>query len=578
MSLPKGADAAAAYRMHGTAADANSVPCTHNIPHVSLAGSGSGAGPLAGTPTTLLSGSVSNSSDLCNAGGTPQPKKKNPLMVMARDGPAGGSHHSFDYATAASGGAGGKDSGMLSLTRSGSFLSSPRQQQHPHPLSVHVANDGGGGGGAGSGGGRRKQTSGSPAIPAVATDSTRAGGGGGGGGGGTASDDSMHEKYFKSVENTPLSRRRNHLSSSTNILSVPGSGGGSSSGIVSGSADSSHHLPHNKHSSDSSPQSPHSPHNCGAQTSAAGGATAAAVFRGGGSGPRNEPSGTAAVNATAGASSQKLHADLASLSLSSSGKKSAQSRISPSSTGGGGAAGMSMAQINSLLKAGHRSRPAQATAGEAVEPYLSKPNLERHSKDLEAASRKSTGSGRGHSDSTQRRSKQQQRQQAAYGGPGGGDPDYYGMSVAGDNGNTSPLYSNWDQEMQEHLLPLQHYIIEQAKLSGCYKQGGRGRGGGGGDAGMDSETIDSDSLHSDSGSEHSFSGHEPDNEDSDRSDGRDGGYLTHHYGGLGDYGDARGDADDDDADDDDDDDDDDEGGVSYYNMDKRFTKNDKKDM
>lgn len=33
-----------------------------------------------------------------------------------------------------------------------------------------------------------------------------------------------------------------------------------------------------------------------------------------------------------------------------------------------------------------------------------------------------------------------------------------------DNGNTSPLYSNWDQEMQDHLLPLQHYILEQNKV------------------------------------------------------------------------------------------------------------------
>jgi Rho GTPase-activating protein 39 len=67
--------------------------------------------------------------------------------------------------------------------------------------------------------------------------------------------------------------------------------------------------------------------------------------------------------------------------------------------------------------------------------------------------------------------------------------------------------------MQEHLLPLQHYILEQAKLSGCY---------GFGDA-----FNDSDSFHSDSQSEHSFSGHEPDNEDSDHSDGR-GDYLSHY--------------------------------------------------
>lgn len=75
----------------------------------------------------------------------------------------------------------------------------------------------------------------------------------------------------------------------------------------------------------------------------------------------------------------------------------------------------------------------------------------------------------------------------------------------------SPLYSNWDQETHEHLLPLQHYIIEQAKLSGNYQMG---------------DALDSDSYHSDSQSEHSLSGHEPDNEDSDHSDGD---YLRHDY-------------------------------------------------
>lgn len=87
-----------------------------------------------------------------------------------------------------------------------------------------------------------------------------------------------------------------------------------------------------------------------------------------------------------------------------------------------------------------------------------------------------------------------------------------GSDIDYDNENTSPLYSNWDQETHEHLLPLQHYIIEQAKLSGSYHLGG--------------DALDSDSLHSDSQSEHSFSGHEPDNEDSDHSDGD---YLAHHY-------------------------------------------------
>lgn len=76
------------------------------------------------------------------------------------------------------------------------------------------------------------------------------------------------------------------------------------------------------------------------------------------------------------------------------------------------------------------------------------------------------------------------------------------------------------QEMQEHLLPLKHYILEQAKLSGRYVFG---------------DPIDSDSYHSDSQSEQSLSGHEPDNEDSDGGSDTHGGYLEHNYGMIEDY-------------------------------------------
>lgn len=34
-----------------------------------------------------------------------------------------------------------------------------------------------------------------------------------------------------------------------------------------------------------------------------------------------------------------------------------------------------------------------------------------------------------------------------------------------EDGGTSPLYSNWDLRGMQHLLPLQDYIIQQAKLS-----------------------------------------------------------------------------------------------------------------
>lgn len=76
-------------------------------------------------------------------------------------------------------------------------------------------------------------------------------GGGNGGNGGAASDDSMHEKYFQSVENTPLSRRRH----TTTPKGSSGAASASSGHGTGGSAGSNM-----KHSSDSSPQSPISPH------------------------------------------------------------------------------------------------------------------------------------------------------------------------------------------------------------------------------------------------------------------------------------------------------------------------------
>lgn len=63
-----------------------------------------------------------------------------------------------------------------------------------------------------------------PRQPVIVKKSSIDGNGGG-------SDDSMHEKYFKSVENTPISRRRNQSLTCAN----------------------------QKHSSDSSPHSPMSP-------------------------------------------------------------------------------------------------------------------------------------------------------------------------------------------------------------------------------------------------------------------------------------------------------------------------------
>lgn len=109
-----------------------------------------------------------------------------------------------------------------------------------------------------------------------------------------------------------------------------------------------------------------------------------------------------------------------------------------------------------------------------------------------------------------------------------------------DNGNMSPLYTNWDQDEHEHLLPLQHYILEQAKMSGFNSRS--------------NDHYDSDSIHSDSHSEHSVSdhdtGHEPDNEDSEGSEGH-GDYLQHNP--YEDYGMYR--------------------GPTYYNYEKNFNRN-----
>lgn len=138
--------------------------------------------------------SISNSSDLASGNskspshstGTPLMKKRlqyeNQAPGRSRDSSKSSKHQSFDYGP----------SQALSITRSGSFMS---------PV-----------------------TGGPPARPQIQQRK--------GSFDGHGSDDSMHEKYFKSVENTPVSRRR-HTTSSKDRLK----------------------------SSDSSPQSPISPLN-----------------------------------------------------------------------------------------------------------------------------------------------------------------------------------------------------------------------------------------------------------------------------------------------------------------------------
>lgn len=169
---------------------------SHSIPHVALSSE---------SKVPAKSFSVSNASDVSvHASGTPQFKKK--VLGEQTSSPSSShmaKHPSFDYtksecchcvpnklllAHANQIVPVRTDSPIASLVRSGSFMSAPKQTNVVKKSSI----DGNGG----------------------------------------ASDDSMHEKYFKSVENTPVSKRKNQpLSAGTN----------------------------QKQSSDSSPHSPMSP-------------------------------------------------------------------------------------------------------------------------------------------------------------------------------------------------------------------------------------------------------------------------------------------------------------------------------
>lgn len=181
-----------------------------------------------------------------------------------------------------------------------------------------------------------------------------------------------------------------------------------------------------------------------------------------------------------------------------------RNKLSPATSSGHSANNLrSIQQINQMLKPSNTMKSPSSHSQESTMNSLSKANKNslRYSKES-TYERK----GAGTSGSTSRsRKKMFANEEVEY----------------ADNGNTSPLYTNWDQDMHEHLLPLQHYILEQAKLSGY-------RGS--------NEQYDSDSIRSESPSEHSLSGNEPDVEDSDHSDGRD--YLAHNP--YEDYGAFRG--------------------------------------
>lgn len=217
---------------------------------------------------------------------------------------------------------------------------------------------------------------------------------------------------------------------------------------------------------------------------------------------------------------------------------------SQSNLSGSGGVGHSSSMQRSNTNS--RISPKSVSPG-SQELLLSKMNLERHNRDLaqtetqlklkKRTSPANTGvkqqqltgttpvGQKGSSKPQQQQQQSSKRQQQQQ----GRSTNTYASDVDYDAGNMSPLYSNWDQ--QEHLLPLQHYIIEQAKLSKYNKHFGTtgATGGSADDEDADEEdAVDSDSLHSDSQSEHSLSGHEPDNEDSDHSESR-GDYLTYQH-------------------------------------------------
>lgn len=351
-------------------------------------------------------------------------------------------------------------------------------------------------------------------------------------------DDSMHEKYFKSVDSTPQASRRRTTTAT-----------GAATGAVCPA----------KHSSDSSPQSPHG------VVGAGGGAVGkSASGRISGNSNNNNNNNISLDNTTSTNRSSRSNPSRDPL-LEKPEKYLDKMLFNPQSTGqrekGNHSSSSSHHQMKlplnvesqfvsktatitsqSNLSGGNASRagtnsrisPKAATAASSqVSPgsqelLLSKTNLERHNRDLAQSETQMKLKKRSPAN-TGVRGKQQQLPPSSNARPQQpGRTNTYASDVDYDAGNMSPLYSNWDQ--QEHLLPLQHYIIEQAKLSSKYNKyfADDEKDDGEGDDEGEEGGMDSDSLHSDSQSEHSLSGHEPDNEDSDHSESR-GDYLTYQH-------------------------------------------------
>lgn len=289
---------------------------------------------------------------------------------------------------------------------------------------------------------------------------------------GFGSDDSMHEKYFKSVENTPVTRRRHTTSNKPGGLK----------------------------SSDSSPQSPLSPQHHQQQQQHD-------------STKRNQqksirPSHLGLESLTKKSSHNKYDPDMVNMDIAVKHdryadklkvERSSGLKLSPTGQHHSANNLRTIQQINQMLKPSNTMKSPSSHSQESSKNSLSKSSKNtsslRHNSKEHTLDRKIPHGGTSGGSTSRNRKKMY-----------ADDVEY------GDNGNTSPLYTNWDQDVHEHLLPLQHYILEQAKMSGY-------RGG-------SNDHYDSDSIRSESPSEHSLSGNEPDVEDSDHSDGRD--YLAHN--------------------------------------------------
>ncbi|XP_037944556.1 uncharacterized protein LOC119677329 [Teleopsis dalmanni] len=337
--------------------------------------------------------------------------------------------------------------------------------------------------------------------------------------GGAASDDSMHEKYFKSVENTPLSRRRH-------TTTAKGSGGGSV--FVGGSSVSTNGSGnHKKHSSDSSPQSPISPH---VKTKPAQSSNNVINSHISFAAPAHSPGHSSSSAGPTIASSQRHFNEETpcSLDLLNLDKISINKPTSPhlsdvvvvSSSPNNITSLKNFPSSDNIGMLTHSSRGSNDSRGKH-KSSLSR--AQTHNQDIRAMRHNTSSLDKHNRHSNEHyydNNKRDRRESRKGKHKHNQHLNVDNSDVEYDNGNISPLYSNWDQEMQEHLLPLKHYIIEQAKLSGRYVFG---------------DPIDSDSYHSDTQSEHSLSGHEPDNEDSDGCSDTHGGYLEHNYGMIEDY-------------------------------------------